>query len=530
MSKKRQHLSNGRIGIMEVRKIFNLLLEGNNHSEISRKLGISRSVVRDYKVRAASEGLKTEEVLKLSEEELSERFNSKRRGRKPKGKTKLKLENLCKELLRKGVTKLVLYEEYCGQTSVAEQISYSAFCSRIREHQKTSKLSMKQVYKGGEKYFVDFSGLTVPIYSNSGHVIFKAQIYVATLGLSNYSYVEAVSSQGMESFISATVRSLSFLGGAPECLVPDNLKSAVIKNDGYEADINKTYQELANYYGLAVLPARARKPQDKAKVETAVKLIQQRILATFRNHKFSSLSELNEKIKPLLEEFNNRIMKSYACSRRELFELVDKPVLSKLPVAPYEHCVWKKAKVHPDYHVSIQDCYYSTPHSYRGHKVDVCIREKVIEIYSGSEQIALHKRIKLAEVNDPKLKIKYRYSTNSEHMPPNHKFVNDWTRIKAINLAASIGAETKELIESIFAKHKYEPQAVRAVMSLPRLGKKYSKELFEMAAALANKKQIYSIKYLREALKLLSEQEKQSKKSIKAIPEHDNIRGEDYYH
>ena len=278
-----------------------------------------------------------------------------------------------------------------------------------------------------------------------------------------------------------------------------------------------------------MVPARVRKPQDKAKVETAVKLVQQSILAPLRNQKFSCLGELNQEIKPLLEQFNSRIMKSYGYSRKELFDSVEKPVLSALPSVPYEMCVWKKAKVHPDYHVSVQECYYSVPYAYRGKTVDICIKDKLIEVYDQSEQIAVHKRVKLQGIQDPERKIKYRFSTNSEHMPASHMFVKDWTRKRALSLASSVGLETKELTESLFAKYKYEPQAIRAVMALPSLKNKYGKEMLEMAATIANRKQIYSMKYLRETLKQLSLQDSKVTKRIEPIPEHSNVRGSGYY-
>lgn len=524
--KKRKHLTGGNLEMSDISKIFKLLIEENNISEISRELGIARSTVREYKLRADGLNLSYEHLSSLSLSELSEKFKKSTKGRKKKEDSKIDLKQISKELLKKGVTKQLLYQEYYRESS--DPISYSGFCTRIREYKKSSKLSMKQVYRAGDKYFVDFSGLSVPIYSSGGHFLYKAQIFVATLGLSNYTYVEAVMSQSSEDFIAASVRSISYLKGVPECLVPDNLKAAVIKTKGYEFDLNKTYQELGNYYNTAILPARVRKPQDKAKVETAVKLIQQSILAPIRNERFYSLSELNQRIKPLLEEFNNKEMKSYGYSRLELFNSVEKQALKELPVTPYEMQIWKKAKVHPDYHVSIEDCYYSTPSNYRGKVVDVCVKDKLVEIYDNSNQIAVHKRIKLKEVVKPSDKLKYRFSTNKEHLPPSHEFVSDWTRIGALKLAENIGKETKEFIESIFGKYTYEPQAIRAVMGLPRLKNKYGEENIEMAASIANRRKVYSMSYLTEVLKSLSKQDKAISR-IEPIEAHTNIRGSGYY-
>lgn len=524
---KRRHLLGGSVCMGELSKIFELLSKGDSHSKISRKMGIARSTIRDYQSRAESRSLDYGELSQLSEAELRAKFELKRKGRKRKEDGNIDQEQLCKELLRKGVTKLILYDEYCAKDPKGA-LSYASFCNRIREYQKSSKLSMKQEYKAAEKYFVDFSGLKVTIYSSGNHPLFEAEIFVATLGLSNYTYVEAVASQSTEDFIGATVRSLHFLKGVPECLVPDNLKAAVVKA-GEQADLNKTYLELANYYGLAVLPARARKPQDKAKVETGVRLIQQQIIARLRDRRFYSLSELNQQISLLVEQFNSRMMKSYGFSRQELFTTIELPELSALPVTPYELCIWKKAKVHPDYHVAIEFCYYSVPYRYRGRVVDVCIKEKIVEIFSEAEQIALHRRVKLEEIENPKLKLKHRFSTQSEHMPPSHLFVKDWTRERALSFAKNIGAQASIFIEHLFARYDYEPQAIRATMGLPSLEKRCGKELFEMAAAISNRKQIYSIKYLRETLKHLSTDNKTST-GIEPIDSHQNIRGNEYYH
>jgi transposase len=529
--KKRKHLSGGNLVMADISKIFKLLAEEHSYSEISRKIGVARSTIRDYRIKADNLSLSYSDLSQLGEIELKNKFKLRGKGRKRKSEGKLDFAYLCKELLKKGVTKLVLYEEYLSRTSEGEAISYSVFCTRVREYKKESKLSMKQVHNPGEKYFVDYSGLTVPIYCKLSHkALFSAEIFLSTLGLSNLTYMEAVASQRTEDFIGASIRSLHFLGGTPQCLVPDNLKAAVTKNNGYEADINRTYQELANYYGVVVLPARSRKPQDKAKVETAVKLVQQRILAPLRNRKFHSLSELNQAIMPLLNEFNQRKMKSYGYSRQELFESIDLPALGKLPSAPYELCIWKKAKVHPDYHIDIDRCYYSVPYKYRGKEVDICIKEKLIEIYDGTLQVAIHKRRRLEGVEDPKAQIRYRYSTVSEHMPPSHEFVNDWTRQGAFRFANSVGTETTQFLKCLFANYQHEQQAIRSTMALPNLEKKYTKDLIEMATAIAVRKEIYSMSYLKETLYQLADQNKKSSDKIEPMPQHENIRGNDYFH
>jgi len=274
-----------------------------------------------------------------------------------------------KELKRKGVTLALLWQEY--KESNPEGYQYSWFCQHYHRWSGKLDLVMRQDHKAGEKLFVDYAGHTVPVIDQQTGEIRQAQIFVAVLGASSYTYAEATWTQGLPDWINSHVRTLHFLGGVPEAVVPDNLKSAVSKACYYEPDINPTYQEMAAHYGMAVLPARVRAPRDKAKAETGVQMVERWILARLRNHTFFTLSELNREIRRLLEVLNSKPFKKLSGCRKSMFQTLDQPALSPLPAHHYQYAEWKKATVHPDYHVEVDGHYYSVPHPLVKKKLDV---------------------------------------------------------------------------------------------------------------------------------------------------------------
>ena len=276
---------------------------------------------------------------------------------------------------------------------------------------------MRQEHRAGEKLFVDYAGQTMEIIDPGTGEVKKAEIFVATLGASNLIYCEATWSQGLPDWIGSHVRTFAFLGGVPEVVVPDNLKSGVSKTCRYEPDINPSYQDMADQYGVAVLPARVRAPRDKAKVETAVQIVERQILARLRNHRFFSLSELNQEIRRLLSELNQKPFQKLPGSRQSLFDSLDKPALRPLPAIPYEFAQWKKATVHIDYHLEVDGHYYSVPCRLIKKQLDVRMTATIIECFDRGKRVASHQR-SLA---------KGRHTTVSEHMPPQHRLYQQWT-------------------------------------------------------------------------------------------------------
>lgn len=456
-------------------EILRLCEQGLNKSQISQAVKVHRKTVRDYLSRSKAFGVKSCDIMSLSEEQYREYYCQGQPGRK-RDKAELDYEYISRELKRRGVTLLLLWEEYIAQHP--KGCGYSHFCDCYNRWRKSRSVTMHMVHKAGEKVFTDYSGMKVPIYDRHDRekVLFEAEIFVGVLGASNYTYFEASRSQELEHWIGAHVRMFEYFGGVPEIAVPDNLKSGVTKSDYYEPGINRTYQDLADHYNFAVIPTRVKKPQDKAKVEKGVQVVQQRALALLRNQKFFSVAELNVALRELREKLNARNMKSYGTSRRELFENLDKPALKPLPSVPYEFSRYKAAKVHVDYHVQLFHCYYSVPYHYVRSEAELRYSEKTVEIFCKGERIAIH----------PKLEGKNKYSTLKEHMPDKHRFMEKWSPMRFLEWADRIGPETQLQINSILLSRKVPEQSYRSCLAILSLAKKYGNHRLEQACQTAN--------------------------------------------
>ena len=342
---------------------------------------------------------------------------------------------------------------------------------------------------------------------------------MAVLGASNYTYAEAHRSQSLPNWIGAHVRALNFLGGVPEVLVPDNLKAGVKSPHLYEPDINPTYQEFARHYGLAVVPTRVRKPKDKAKVEVGVQVVERWILARLRDRTFFSLAELNQAIAALLSELNQRPMKHLGQSRQELFMQLEQPVLGPLPQQPYEFAHWHKARVHIDYHVAYDKHFYSVPHRLKGKEVDIRATEKTVEIYYGRQRQASH----------PRSHAPGRFSTQREHMPPNHQVMADWSPERFERWAQQIGPHTASLIRAVLTSHRHPQQAYRTCLGILGLGKRYTHARLEAACGRALATGIRSYKGIHNILKHKLDHLEPDPPADMPLPAHDNIRGQSYY-
>ena len=320
-----------------------------------------------------------------------------------------------RELKLKSVTLFLLWQEY--RTAHPDGYQYSWFCDHYRAWQGKLDVVMRQDHRAGEKLFIDYAGQTVPIIDRATGEICEAQIFVAVLGASNYTYAEATWSQSLPDWIGSHIRTFSFLGGITELVVPDNLRSGVSKAHRYEPDTNPTYQDMASHYGVAVLPARVRKPRDKAKVESGVLVVERWILAALRHRQFFSLLELNAAISELLVKLNARPFRKLPGCRREHFEQLDRPALQPLPAEPYVYAEWKKARVHIDYHVAIQGHYYSVPYALIKREVEVRITRNTIECFHRGNRVASHRRSHH----------KGRHTTVSAHMPESHRQAGEWS-------------------------------------------------------------------------------------------------------
>jgi transposase len=422
------------------------------------------------------------------------------------------------QLRLKGVTRQLLWEEYCAQYS-SEAYSYTQFCVLYKEFKDRLRLSMRQTHTPGEKVFVDYCGKTVPIINSVTGEITQAQIFVAVLGASNYTFADAPLSQKLSDWIGSHIRAFDFFGGVPQLVVPDNLKSAVDKACRYEPLLNQTYAEMLIHYNTIALPARPYKPKDKAKAEVGVQVVTRWILARLRHERFFSLFELNLAIRRLLDELNSRPFKRLPGTRREAFLRSEKAHLQPLPVNSYEYAEWKKARVGIDYHIEIERHFYSVPHSFRRHQIEVRITGKTIECFAGGKRIAVHVRSHLCGA----------HSTQAEHMPKSHRAHLEWTPGRFLNWANEIGEATRQVVKHLLWTRPHPEMGYRSCLGLLNLEKRYGRERLEAAARLAldvgtpARRSIVSI--LEQGLDRLPPAEEINREPLF----HENIRGSSYY-
>jgi len=347
------------LSMRKIKEILRLKWETKlGDRQVAKSCGVSRSTVSEYVNRARAAGLSWPLPDELDEETLAERLfpqTGPRTGQPPLPDwTEVQVE-----LKRKGVTRWLLWSEY--KDRYPDGLQYSQYCQRYRNWRATQSVVMRQDHKAGEKLFVDYAGMTMEVIDRRTGEIQEASIFVATLGASNYTYVEATSSQTLPDWLGSHARALTFLGGCPAVVVPDNLKTGVTDPCFYEPDLNPSYLDLARHYRLAVIPARVRRPRDKSKVEVHVQIVEREILAPLRNRSFFSLDELNAVIRQGVDRLNHRPLQKQGVSRAQLFAQLDQPALRPLPHEPYRFAEWKRAKVHPDYHIELTGHYYSVP-------------------------------------------------------------------------------------------------------------------------------------------------------------------------
>jgi len=419
---------------------------------------------------------------------------------------------------RFNLTLVQLWLEYKGKHPDGYQ--YSQFCDLYRHWRGKLDYVMRQEHRAGEKVFIDYSdGLSI-LDLTTGELILT-QLFLAVWGASNYTYAEATLSQTLPEWIGSHRRSLEYFGCVPRVLVPDNLKSGVSKACKYEPELNPTYTDMAEHYGCAVLPARPRKPRDKAKVEAGVLIAQRWILSVLRHRTFYSLTELNAAIRQCLERLNNRPMRRLKKSRRELFETVDRPNALPLPVRPYEYAEWYKSRVNVDYHIEVDHHYYSVPFQLLREKVDVRLTAATLEVFRKGERVAAHARSYL----------RGGYTTLKEHMPPEHRSYAEWSPSRFIQWAGKTGASTAQLVEKILATRPYPEQGYRACLGIIRLGHHYEPERVEAAAERALKFNACSYRSMKAILSAgLDRQQDNGEPPVQmSLPLHQNIRGREYY-
>lgn len=423
------------------------------------------------------------------------------------------------EMRGKSVTLDLLWQEYKAQHP--DGYRYSWFCERYRKWAGKLSVSMRQTHTPGEKLFVDYAGQTLPIIDGATGEIRQAQLFVAVLGASNYTYAEATWTQKLPDWIGSHIRTFEFLGGVTEVIVPDNLKSGVKHASYYDPEINPTYRDLAQHYGVAVLPARPYKPKDKAKVEGGVLIVERWVLARLRNQRFFSLAEANRAITALLALLNQKPFKKLPGCRHSAFLAMDLPALKPLPQSRYEYAEWKTARVGIDYHLEVAGHYYSVPYRHARQQVEVRITATTVEAFYRGQRIAAH-------VLSP---LKGRHTTLDAHMPPQHQAIAGWNDQRLLHWAQSIGSATEAVVQVMLNARQHPQQSYRACLGVLRLAKDFGKDRLNAACARALKLNAASYRSIHSILKNSLDKQQPAITPQASLPlDHVNVRGPDYYH
>ena len=510
-----------RINMKKIREIIRFS-ETTDMSErkIARALNISRPVVAQYIKDFNSSSLTYEQIKGMADSQFLALFE------KQKNKKCSKYEELSQqfphittELLKTGVTLMTLWNEY--QREHPDGYSYSQFCYHFQVWRNASKITMHIEHKVGDKMFVDYAGDKLVIVDSTTGKEQLVEVFVAILGSSQLTYAEASLSQKSEDWIRSNERAFIYFNGVTQAIVPDNLRSGVAKSNKYEPGINPMFDDFAGHYHTVVLPARVRRPQDKALVENAVRLVYQRIYAPLRNRTFWSLEELNEAIWDLLEKHNDTPFQRLKISRRGLFEEIEKPVLKSLPVERYSLKQCKDLTVQINYHVELREDrhYYSVPWQFRGKRVRVIYDDRTVAIYYDNIRIVQHKRIRIP--ND--------YTTLPTHMPPEHRNYAEWSPERFIKWGQSVGDDVAEMIEVVLKSRKHPEQAFKTCMGILNLVKEHGPDRLNKACGRALGFGFHSYRRIKNILDRGLEEENLEDSMGLPVSSHENIRGSQYY-
>lgn len=510
------------LAMNDIKEIFRLKFElKQSNRTIAESLEIGRTTVSEYVMRFNTCGLSWPLPEELSHTELMNQLFGRTDVGPVRSKALPDFKAMYLELKKKAVTLMLLWEEY--RLEHPDGYGYTQFCCHYKEWLQHLSVVMRQEHVAGDKMFVDYSGMRVPIVDRETGEVRLAEVFVAVLGASNYTYAEASLSQDSCSWIMAHVRAFEYFGGVPLALVPDNLKSAVIKPCRYEPLINQNYYDMASYYGSSVMPARVRKPKDKALAEGGVCLVQRWILARLRKHIFFNLADLNALILELLVKLNDKPMQKIKKSRRQLFEEIEKSTLKPLPAKPYQFTELKIARVNLDYHVEIEKHYYSVPHTLQGEVLEIRITSNMVEAFFDGKRVASHRR----RYQD------YKFTTLKEHMPEAHQRRAEWSPERVVSWGHNIGASVGQMCEAIMAAKKHPEQGCRSVLGLIRLEKIHGKDRLIKACERALALRSNSYKTVKMILENKTENAPLPQASLPfetvTQSSHENIRGADYY-
>ncbi|WP_456389921.1 IS21 family transposase [Profundibacter sp.] len=507
-----------RAPMRKIREALRLHASGMSTREMASSLSVGRTTLRGYLHRAKIAGLTWPQAGELSDNDLERILFPRTVGDVRGSYPQPDWAYIHSELRRKGVTLCLLWEEY--RSVHPDGYGYSRFCELYTRWEGKLSPVMRQRHPAGERLFVDYAGATMDVACPQTGELRTAQLFVATLGASNYTYVEASWTQTLPDWISSHVRAFDFFGGVSAQVVPDNLKAGVTKACFYDPAINRTYADMARHYDTTIVPARPKKPKDKAKVEGAVLLVERWIMARLRNRCFFSLDELNAAIHPLLDQLNSKVTRHLGASRRDLFETLDKPALKPLPVEPYAYAEWKQCRAGLDYHVDIGRHYYSVPHQLLKQKLWARITARTVEVYFKGKRVAAHVR---SSGNR-------QHSTHKDHMPAHHRFKADWTPERIRRQAAKIGTNTEIYVEVIMRERRHPEQGYRSCLGILRLAKTFGHERLEAACERALEINARSYTSLHSILKNGLDRQSRTRATDEPAITHPNIRGAQYFH
>jgi transposase len=514
-------MANKTIRMITLKQLIRLKAEGLSNRQVSKYLGVTRRTVNKYVYRIEERQLQYKELLLYEEGQLQELFTSSKNESEQDRLQTLSswMPYVDKELKRVGVTRWSLWAEY--RNKHPEGYAYTRFCIEYQQWKREQDVAMHIDHKAGDKMYVDFAGKKLSIVNAQTGEETQVEVFVAVLGASQLTYVEACGSQKKEDFITALENALHYFEGVPAAIVPDNLKSAVTKSSKYEPKINETLEDFAHHYSTVILPTRAGKPKDKALVEGAVNIVYNRIFSPLRNTVFFSLPELNEAIAEELEKYNTIHFKGKDHSRRDLFAQVEKSQLKPLPQERYELKKFQWLTVLKISHIWINEDkhYYSVPYKYIGQKVKVIYTHTTVEVYCHAERIAFHKRNRH----------EYKYSTVKEHMPSAHNFVSEWQPEKFLSWADSIGEATRQVVENILQSRPHPEQAYKSCVGILGFARRVGNERLNNACNRAIYYQSFSYNSIKNILDKGLDRQKIQEEPQFVLPLHENIRGREYY-
>lgn len=504
-----------RMDIRMIKDILRLKYQGDlSHARIACSLSISKGVVAKYLGLAGAAGLTWAAVAELDEAGLERRLLG--RDAVDDRLVEPDFAQVHIELRRKGVTLMLLWAEYRAAHARQRTWAYTQFCEHYKRFAKSLKRSMRQHRRAGEKLFIDYAGATLALADGS-----RAQIFVAAMGASSYTFACATADQSMRSWLGALARALAFYGGCPQLIVPDNPRALVSEACRYEPKLNATVRDFARHYGVSFLPARPYSPRDKAAAESAVQIVTRWILARLRHTVLADVHAADAAIAALLPSLNERRFQKIDASRASLFASLDAPALSALPPQRWQWASFKTVKAHIDYHVEIDFHRYSVPHPLVGLELEARITDALVEVLHRGQRVACHARSSR----------RGGFTTLDEHMPAAHRAHKQWTPQRLIHWGGEIGPSTQAFVTQLLQRFRHPEHGYRSCLGLLGLAKRYGPARLEAACAIAHELGAGYYRHVRDILANGRDLVAPAPSEPQWVaPEHDNLRGAAYFH